>query len=122
MSQAPRKIAVIVALDVAGYSVRTEADEAKTTAEADLGLIRAEPIGGPCVEVAKVALRSVREANMSGLRSAGHFRRRAASARAARVKDAKCLRNAPALKTFDLPASTSASATRIAERSAWRRA
>ena len=33
MSDAPRKIAVIVALDVAGYSARTEADEAKTTAE-----------------------------------------------------------------------------------------
>lgn len=29
MSEAPRKIAVIVALDVAGYSARTEADEAK---------------------------------------------------------------------------------------------
>src|SRR5262245_21247854 len=28
-----RKIAVIVALDVAGYSARTEADESKTTAE-----------------------------------------------------------------------------------------
>jgi adenylate cyclase len=33
MSDAARKIAVIVALDVAGYSARTEADEAKTTAE-----------------------------------------------------------------------------------------
>ncbi|MBL9096959.1 MAG: adenylate/guanylate cyclase domain-containing protein, partial [Alphaproteobacteria bacterium] len=30
---APRKLAIIVALDVAGYSARTEADEAKTTAE-----------------------------------------------------------------------------------------
>jgi TolB-like protein/Tfp pilus assembly protein PilF len=29
----PRKLATIVALDVAGYSARTEADEAKTTAE-----------------------------------------------------------------------------------------
>ena len=28
-----RKLATIVALDVAGYSARTEADEAKTTAE-----------------------------------------------------------------------------------------
>ena len=33
MSEAPRKIAVIVALDVAGYSARTEADEARATAE-----------------------------------------------------------------------------------------
>jgi adenylate cyclase len=33
MSDTTRKIAVIVALDVAGYSARTEADEAKTTAE-----------------------------------------------------------------------------------------
>ncbi len=33
MSDASRKIAVIVALDVAGYSARTEADEAKTTTE-----------------------------------------------------------------------------------------
>ena len=33
MSDAMRKIAVIVALDVAGYSARTEADEARTTAE-----------------------------------------------------------------------------------------
>jgi class 3 adenylate cyclase len=32
-SGAPRKLATIVALDVAGYSARTEADEAKTTAE-----------------------------------------------------------------------------------------
>ncbi len=30
---APRRLATIVALDVAGYSARTEADEAKTTAE-----------------------------------------------------------------------------------------
>src|SRR5215813_10163142 len=29
----PRKLATIVALDVAGYSARTEADEARTTAE-----------------------------------------------------------------------------------------
>ena len=33
MSDAPRKLATIVALDVAGYSARTEADEAKTTGE-----------------------------------------------------------------------------------------
>ena len=33
MTDTARKIAVIVALDVAGYSARTEADEAKTTAE-----------------------------------------------------------------------------------------
>ncbi len=32
-ADAPRKIAVIVALDVAGYSARTEADEARTTPE-----------------------------------------------------------------------------------------
>lgn len=37
MADAVRKLATIVALDVAGYSARTEADEAKTTAEvADL--------------------------------------------------------------------------------------
>ena len=29
----PRKLATIVALDVAGYSARTEADEARTTSE-----------------------------------------------------------------------------------------
>ena len=33
MTDATRKLATIVALDVAGYSARTEADEAKTTAE-----------------------------------------------------------------------------------------
>jgi len=33
MADATRKLATIVALDVAGYSARTEADEAKTTAE-----------------------------------------------------------------------------------------
>jgi adenylate cyclase len=33
MNDAVRKLATIVALDVAGYSARTEADEAKTTAE-----------------------------------------------------------------------------------------
>jgi adenylate cyclase len=33
VTTAPRKLATIVALDVAGYSARTEADEAKTTAE-----------------------------------------------------------------------------------------
>jgi len=33
MSEATRRLATIVALDVAGYSARTEADEAKTTAE-----------------------------------------------------------------------------------------
>ena len=33
MADAPRKLATIVALDVAGYSARTEADEAGTTAE-----------------------------------------------------------------------------------------
>jgi len=33
MTDAARKLATIVALDVAGYSARTEADEAKTTAE-----------------------------------------------------------------------------------------
>jgi len=32
-SDQPRKLATIVALDVAGYSARTEADEARTTAE-----------------------------------------------------------------------------------------
>jgi len=38
-SAQPRKLATIVALDVAGYSARTEADEAKTTAE--VGALRA---------------------------------------------------------------------------------
>ena len=39
----PRKLATIVAVDVAGYSARTEADEAKTTAEiAALGRVIAE--------------------------------------------------------------------------------
>lgn len=33
MTQASRKLATIVALDVAGYSARIERDEAKTTAE-----------------------------------------------------------------------------------------
>jgi adenylate cyclase len=33
LSDTPRKLPTIVALDVAGYSARTEADEAKTTAE-----------------------------------------------------------------------------------------
>lgn len=33
MTEAARKLATIVALDVAGYSARTEADEAKTSAE-----------------------------------------------------------------------------------------
>ncbi len=33
MTDTPRKLATIVALDVAGYSARTEADEARTTAE-----------------------------------------------------------------------------------------
>jgi adenylate cyclase len=33
MTESARKLATIVALDVAGYSARTEADEAKTTAE-----------------------------------------------------------------------------------------
>src|SRR5262245_45930271 len=33
MADATRKLATIVALDVAGYSARTEADEARTTAE-----------------------------------------------------------------------------------------
>ncbi|NOT42814.1 MAG: hypothetical protein HOP13_20230, partial [Alphaproteobacteria bacterium] len=33
MTTAPRKLATIVALDVAGYSARTEADEAKATSE-----------------------------------------------------------------------------------------
>ncbi|MBP6015014.1 MAG: hypothetical protein KBA31_22530 [Alphaproteobacteria bacterium] len=33
MTTAPRKLATIVALDVAGYSARTEADEARTTSE-----------------------------------------------------------------------------------------
>jgi len=33
MTGTTRKLATIVALDVAGYSARTEADEARTTAE-----------------------------------------------------------------------------------------
>jgi len=33
MTDTARKLATIVALDVAGYSARTEADEARTTAE-----------------------------------------------------------------------------------------
>ena len=33
MTDPTRKLATIVALDVAGYSARTEADEASTTAE-----------------------------------------------------------------------------------------
>ena len=33
MTETTRKLATIVALDVAGYSARTEADEARTTAE-----------------------------------------------------------------------------------------
>jgi class 3 adenylate cyclase len=35
-----RKLATIVAVDVAGYSARTEADEAKTTAEVAARSIR----------------------------------------------------------------------------------
>lgn len=34
MTDTTRKLATIVALDVAGYSARTEADEARTTARA----------------------------------------------------------------------------------------
>ena len=42
-----RKLATIVALDVAGYSARIEADEAKTTAEVWSGRIRPKLNHGP---------------------------------------------------------------------------
>lgn len=46
MAEATRKLATIVALDVAGYSARTEADEARTTAEVQaLGKVIAATAG-----------------------------------------------------------------------------
>jgi hypothetical protein len=43
LSDATRKLATIVALDVAGYSARTEADEAKTAAEVAARRMKADP-------------------------------------------------------------------------------
>ncbi len=77
----PRKLATIVAIDVAGYSARTEADETKTTAEiaALRGLIEsiAEAHGGRVFNSAGDGFMVEFGSSLSGVEAAREFAQRA---------------------------------------------